>query len=188
MEDKLYAVIDTNVIVSAVESFNSVKIWHLFCNQFARSLQSAWGIYHRKDSAFSAVAAFAAAAFVFFQESAGSIHNEGKHREAHEQSRQVEPVGEEGANPGDKALEEYQHQGRFSSKLAPYRWNGSDARGVEQAEREQRHCGVCCEQGRATEHLQRGNDALLGKEAGNQGGYHSTVAETDRGEKWLFSV
>ena len=88
MEDKFYAVIDTNVIISAVESFNRAKIWHLFCNQVAKSLQSAWGIYHRKDSAFSAVAAFAATAFVFFQESADSIHNEGKHREAHEQSRQ----------------------------------------------------------------------------------------------------
>ena len=33
-------------------------------------------------SAFSAVAAWAAAAFVFFQKSADSIHDEGKYREA----------------------------------------------------------------------------------------------------------
>ena len=43
-------------------------------------------------SAFSAVAACAGAAFVCFHKPAYSLHNDGKQREALEQSGQVEPV------------------------------------------------------------------------------------------------
>ena len=71
----------------------------------------------------------------------------------------------EGHDPGQNALEHDQQGCAAASQLPADSADGGDARGIEQAEDQQRNGTQGCKGAGGSEHFKAGNDALLGKES-----------------------
>ena len=86
----------------------------------------------------------------------------------------------EGHNPGEDALEDNYQNRHTATELPADSADGGDARGIEQAEDQQRNGTQGCQGTGGSEHFKAGNDALLGKETADQGGDYPPVGKTER--------